>query len=88
MAQTEETHAFSVTGMTCQNCVNHVEKALRSTPGVLDAKVNLKKGSAEVRARPGASKGAMVHMVKEAGYGLQEATPMDASGSRWRLWKR
>lgn len=86
----EETQTFHVTGMTCGNCVNHVEKALRGTPGVTEAKVDLKRELATVRMKPGVARGALVAAVKEAGYGVkdpvQQAAP--AQESRWKLWKR
>jgi len=38
MSQTIE---FSVTGMTCDHCVNAVTKAAKDVPGVSDVKVSL-----------------------------------------------
>lgn len=32
---------LAIGGMTCANCSNRVERALRATPGVLEASVNL-----------------------------------------------
>ncbi|MHC9000461.1 heavy-metal-associated domain-containing protein [Enterococcus bulliens] len=32
-----------VTGMSCQNCVKHVEQAIQSLPGIKKATVDLKK---------------------------------------------
>ena len=84
----DQSYTLQVTGMTCQNCVNHVEKALRSTPGVTEATVNLKKETAQVRTKPGASTSAMVAAVKEAGYGVKAVAEAEASSSRWSLWRR
>ena len=33
--------SLTITGMTCASCVGRVERALKKTPGVLDATVNL-----------------------------------------------
>ncbi|HWQ91812.1 MAG TPA: heavy metal-associated domain-containing protein [Clostridia bacterium] len=35
-----ETRAIGIAGMTCDNCVRQVEKALRSKEGVRDVKVD------------------------------------------------
>jgi P-type Cu+ transporter len=44
---------LGVGGMTCASCVAHVEKALRATPGVISANVNLATERASVRALKG-----------------------------------
>lgn len=36
-----QSHTLKIGGMSCASCVGHVEKALRKTPGVLSANVNL-----------------------------------------------
>ena len=85
----DETQTLQVSGMTCGNCVNHVEKALRGTPGVTDAKVDLKRELATVRTKPGVARGALVAAVKEAGYGVKDpAQPAPVEETRWKLWKR
>ncbi|GAA4075499.1 copper chaperone CopZ [Amphibacillus indicireducens] len=40
---------LKVTGMSCNNCLNHVETALAELEGVEKVKVNLKKGIANVK---------------------------------------
>ena len=40
--------AFSVTGMNCAGCVNHVEKTASAVTGVASAQVNLARGRATV----------------------------------------
>ncbi len=45
----EETIELSISGMTCASCVGRVEKALKATPGVIDATVNLATERASVR---------------------------------------
>jgi len=49
----EEEVALSIEGMTCASCVLRVEKALKATPGVLDAAVNLASESALVHFESG-----------------------------------
>lgn len=88
----EESLILHVSGMTCNNCVNHVEKALRGTPGVTVAKVDLKRETATVRTKPGVARAALVAAVKEAGYGVKDsAGPQDSPAgepSKWRLWRK
>ena len=36
---------FTVTGMTCQNCVNHVSEEVSEIEGVTSVKVDLDSGS-------------------------------------------
>src|SRR2546421_6845330 len=43
---------LNVEGMTCASCVAHVQKAVKSVPGVKDAQVNLARGRATVRFDP------------------------------------
>ena len=45
---------LGVTGMTCANCVNRVERALKKVDGVLDASVNLATERATVQYLPSA----------------------------------
>lgn len=85
----DQTQTLQISGMTCGNCVNHVEKALRGTPGVTDAKVDLKRELATVRSKPGVARLALVAAVKEAGYGVKDPLhPAPVQESRWKLWKR
>ena len=63
--------------MTCASCVSHVENALKSVPGVIDASVNLGTEKAVVEVGPGeASVEALQEAVAEAGYkiGMQSVT--------------
>ncbi|MDN6030261.1 MAG: cation transporter [Lactococcus plantarum] len=45
-----EKMTLKIQGMTCKNCVSHVNDALTSVDGVVSAKVNLKKGEAVIKA--------------------------------------
>jgi Cu+-exporting ATPase len=59
---------FNVRGMTCASCVSHVEKALKGTPGVASASVNLATERADVALSAGADPAALAKAVSDAGY--------------------
>lgn len=63
-----------ITGMTCNNCVRHVDQALRAVPGVSAVQVNLQAGSAEVTHDDVATLEALVHAVESAGYEARHAS--------------
>ena len=62
----EKTLVFDVRGMTCDNCVQHVTKAVREVPGVRDVKVDLAPGSARVEGDFDEKK--VVEAIEEEGY--------------------
>ena len=66
-----ETQALRVTGMTCASCVATIERALRASPGVEHATVNLATGIANVQAST-ATRQALVEAIKSSGYGVNE----------------
>ncbi|HEX5692922.1 MAG TPA: copper ion binding protein, partial [Roseiflexaceae bacterium] len=69
-----------VTGMTCASCVNRVEKALKRTPGVLDANVNLATEQASVTYVPSSAGWSdLKAAIEKAGYGVIEAEASDAA---------
>lgn len=43
-----ETRSIGIDGMTCENCVKHVQKALKRVNGVKDVKADLESNSATV----------------------------------------
>ena len=51
-SQGERTATIPVSGMTCASCTAHVAQALKATPGVKDATVNLLLETAHVRFDP------------------------------------
>jgi Au+-exporting ATPase len=61
---------FRVQGMTCGGCAKHVEKALRSVPGVTGVVVNVAQGTAAVEGT--ASFEAMAASVEVAGYEMTQ----------------
>jgi len=56
-----------ITGMTCNGCVKHVDKALRGVPGVRAVQVTLP-DRASVEHDDSASLPAMLEAVESAGY--------------------
>jgi P-type Cu+ transporter len=64
---------FSVSGMTCANCVGRVERSLERIDGVLDASVNLATERATVRYLPdSAPPSRLKEAIRQAGYGVME----------------
>lgn len=84
---------LGVQGMTCAACQAHVERALRETPGVANATVNLMTHSARVEYEPEITRlESLFDAVREAGYDASLAVE-DASaeehgqherGLKWR----
>jgi copper chaperone CopZ len=63
------TVTLTIAGMTCANCVAHVERGLRGVPGVLDVSVDLATGSAIVETTPsGVPMTDLKRAVADAGY--------------------
>ena len=58
---------YDVTGMSCAACSAHVEKAVRSVPGVSSCSVSLLTNSMQVEGT--ADAGEIVRAVEKAGYG-------------------
>jgi len=63
-----ETTTFAVRGMSCANCVRHVEHALRAVPGVAAVAVDLPAGTARVTHAADANIAAMLAAIDDAGY--------------------
>ncbi|MCH7552797.1 MAG: heavy-metal-associated domain-containing protein [Chloroflexi bacterium] len=67
--------SMGVQGMTCGNCVKHVEKALNGVPGVTSVAVSLDEHNATVEFDPALTgHSAMAEAVQEAGYTLEAST--------------
>ncbi|SFF93579.1 cation transporter [Sporolactobacillus nakayamae] len=62
-----------IDGMTCQNCVTHIENALNSLDGVF-AKVSLDKKEATVRMRQQLPERVLRRAVSGAGYTVMAIT--------------
>ena len=66
---TVETARFDIEKMSCASCVNHVEKAFKKVPGVLEANVNLAAKSGTVRFAAGVTNAeALAKAATSAGY--------------------
>jgi copper chaperone CopZ len=57
-----------ITGMTCNNCVRHVDRALRGVPGVSQVAVDLPEGQAEVVHSEATPLASLIAAVESAGY--------------------
>ena len=68
------TRHYSISGMTCQNCVRHVTRALSALPGVTGVNVNLEKGSATVESSSPLPFDQVRTAVAEAGYEASEGS--------------
>ena len=65
---------FPIQGMTCANCVKHVEKALKKLPGISHLNVNLERHEALVEFDSAVlTYEAMALALKEAGYTMEGA---------------
>jgi Cu+-exporting ATPase len=63
-----------VTGMTCANCANTIERTLKKTPGVTSAAVNYASERAQVEFDPAQIKPAdMIERIRKAGYDVTVA---------------
>jgi copper chaperone CopZ len=60
---------LTITGMTCQGCVNAVTRVLSRVPGAADVRVDLAAGRAEIGGT--ATADALVAAVRKAGYGAE-----------------
>jgi P-type Cu+ transporter len=73
---------LGVQGMTCAACQAHVERALRETPGVTSASVNLMTHSARVVYEPDVARlESLFDAVREAGYDPSLGTEDDLEGA-------
>jgi copper chaperone len=62
------TTTLRITGMTCNGCVRHVDKALREVPGVTSVEVSLPEQRAIVVHSEDAPVPSLVAAVESAGY--------------------
>ena len=68
-----------ITGMTCTNCANTVQRALRKVTGVVEANVNYASEKASVVYIPGvAHRQDLIQAVEKAGYGVVQTTGDEA----------
>ncbi|MEM8552271.1 MAG: heavy metal translocating P-type ATPase [Pseudomonadota bacterium] len=69
-----QTLTFFITGLSCASCVARTEKALRTVPGVRDAKVNFTAGRASIAVDGPVDAALITEAVERAGYGAEEKT--------------
>lgn len=62
------TMTVAIKGMTCPLCVAAVNKALRTTPGVVSAKTFLSREEAEVTVPEGLDPAIILAAIEDAGY--------------------
>ncbi|MDQ3813879.1 MAG: heavy-metal-associated domain-containing protein [Armatimonadota bacterium] len=62
-----KTTNLKITGMMCDACIEHVDKALTAVPGVVQAGVDLETGRATVQHED-ADEQALIAAITEAGY--------------------
>ena len=68
-----EEYSFKITGMSCAACVNKVEKALRTVPGIAGVVVSLAGEGAKVQIYPGVADKSRIRMAVEGlGFGFEE----------------
>ena len=73
---TVETARFDIDKMSCASCVNHVEKAFKKIPGVIEANVNLATRTGTVRFASGVTNAEdLAKAVSSAGYPAHEIKP-------------
>ena len=64
---------FPIQGMTCNNCVRHVEQALKNLPGISQLEVNLEKHEALVEYDSTlVTYESMASVLKDAGYTMRK----------------
>ena len=82
-----ETVTLNVQGMTCAACVVHVEAAIKSVSGVLEASVNLATDQARVEYLDGLTGfETLCDAISDAGYSVEGiASDMDAEAEQQRL---
>lgn len=72
---TQQTIDLPITGMTCANCANTVERVLNKTDGVSAASVNYATERASVEYDPvQINPGALMKRVSDAGYGVAQTS--------------
>ena len=63
-----------IRGMMCQNCADHVAKALKSVPGVTKADVSLIHKRATIRVSDDVTDDTLFKTIVNAGYGVDKIT--------------
>lgn len=77
---------LNIEGMSCASCVNHVEKALKKVPGVINASVNLATEKATVRMLDKTPVSVLKDAVSQAGYTATEPTQLVTQQKHHPAW--
>ncbi|MCS7312651.1 MAG: heavy metal translocating P-type ATPase [Acidobacteria bacterium] len=95
-ALSPEVWTVPIRGMHCASCVERIERTLRRQPGVLEATVDLARGTAYVRVIPGvAQRKGLAQAIAAVGYRVVavETRPVretwvhrEYRDYRWRFW--
>lgn len=67
-------YQFSVNGMTCMSCVNHIEKAIKATDSTSAVEVRLKDGIVKVSSKESLDK--IKSVIEEEGYSVLSSEEM------------
>lgn len=82
-------HTYKITGMTCNGCRSHVEKALNNVEGVSKAEVNLDKAEARIEMEEHVEVEKLQQALKEAGgdYNILAPSnlPFNGVGEKFKL---
>jgi len=74
-----ETIRLHVTGMTCNGCVQTVQRSIAAVPGVKEVTVDLASGEAQAQVEPGMVTLPQLHeAVRTAGYGIGDGAAATA----------
>jgi Au+-exporting ATPase len=65
--------SLPIAGMTCASCAGRIERSLGKVEGVRSVSVNPVTGRADIRAKEGVDRNALVQAVKDAGYDVPSA---------------
>lgn len=66
---------FTVSGMTCSGCEEHVKHAVNQLPGIIEVKADHESGTASIQYDPAQSdKTAIIKAIDATGYTVREAT--------------
>ncbi len=76
-------NTLKITGMTCDSCALHVQKALQQVPGVQQAEASFTEGQARYEAAASVTTAMLVAAVREAGYDVvqDEISAITRNGS-------
>lgn len=70
------TETYHVTGMSCQNCANTIERMMKTLPGVSEATVSFATETMKVARDERTSEQELLALLKTLGY---DAEPVDDS---------